>query len=77
MTFEFTIGKHFRCNAALRSSHSLKNEHPSARCPGPGFWQTPGVGSLRRISARLWRAQCAFRDHPITGSDNIRSVIPI
>jgi len=20
---------------------------------------------------------CAFRDHPITGSDNIRSVIPI
>ena len=22
-------------------------------------------------------ATCAFRDHPITGSDNIRSVIPI
>ena len=21
--------------------------------------------------------RCAFRDHPITGSDNIRSVIPI
>jgi len=26
----------------------------------------------------MWiRKECAFRDHPITGSDNIRSVIPI
>jgi len=23
------------------------------------------------------QSNCAFRDHPITGSDNIRSVIPI
>ena len=26
---------------------------------------------------RARKLQCAFRDHPITGSDNIRSVIPI
>ena len=27
--------------------------------------------------SQLEAADCAFRDHPITGSDNIRSVIPI
>jgi len=26
---------------------------------------------------QLRASSCAFRDHPITGSDNIRSVIPI
>ena len=28
-------------------------------------------------SSAFTKTRCAFRDHPITGSDNIRSVIPI
>ena len=38
------------------------------------------AGLLRRvprIHPVTKRQMCAFRDHPITGSDNIRSVIPI
>jgi hypothetical protein len=41
---------------------------------------TSRIGLAAVVCSLLWGwhvYDCAFRDHPITGSDNIRSVIPI
>jgi hypothetical protein len=37
----------------------------------------PTAPYIKSEEAIIEGIECAFRDHPITGSDNIRSVIPI
>ena len=72
----------------LTAAAALAIQHPNARLVFSG-----GSGRLRDtvvgrpaipsvavdffVSLGIDPDQCAFRDHPITGSDNIRSVIPI
>ena len=73
-------------NAELARGITHSDTRGMAHATGTGW-------SLRRLRERVLRAGarlilsgrrmtlalsgCAFRDHPITGSDNIRSVIPI
>ena len=43
----------------------------------PSQIETWPLDRLRPYARNAKIHGCAFRDHPITGSDNIRSVIPI
>jgi len=76
----------------LPPRRTMSTEYVSDLQPGPGHPGARSLQTSRqcltlqfgqrfigadRVSDRFGGDMCAFRDHPITGSDNIRSVIPI
>jgi hypothetical protein len=60
-----SMPRHVARRVAKRMARTRKAPLEHYKCPICKGWH---VGK---------KPECAFRDHPITGSDNIRSVIPI